>query len=184
MLPIPENKNVMFFSITTLGFYPEAMRADYDAARSWPDDAVPVSAEDDRRLRAAIAAGSSIRMTASGKWKISAEPAPSFAVMAAPYLASVRQARDAILNRLAGIGFAAVASGDKDTVQAIVTARTCLLDITICPAITAARDLDELRVAVSAEFQRIADALPQEARRAFEDAGIALTPSVAPAITQ
>ena len=171
MTSIIENESTMYFSSNTRGFYPEQMRADYDAAGTWPDDAVEVSTEDEARLREAIAASASIRMTAGGKWKITAAPPPPFAVLAAPVLASVRQVRDAILNRLAGIGFAAMADGDADTVQAIAAARTCLLDITTCPTVSAARTLDVLQAAVSAEFQRIADTLPQEARRAFDDAG-------------
>ena len=168
------------FSITTRAFYAVDMRADYEAAGTWPADAIDVSSNDEDKLRAAISADAGIKRLASDGWKITAPPAPSFATLAAPYLASVRQVRDAILNRLAGIGFAAMADGDADTVQAIAAARTCLLDITICPTITAARDLDELQAAVSSEFQRIADTLPQEARRAFEDAGITLAPSTTP----
>lgn len=172
-----------YFSVSTGGFYIEALRAAYDAAGTWPADAIPVTPADEAMLREAICAGATIRKKSGGRWSIAARPAPSFAVLAAPYLASVRQVRDAILNRLAGIGFAAVASGDTDTVQAIVQARTCLLDITICEAVAAAHDLDALQAAVGAEYQRIADTLPDEARRAFADAGITLTPNVAPAVT-
>ncbi|MBW3513068.1 hypothetical protein [Janthinobacterium sp. NKUCC06_STL] len=162
-----------FFSKTTLGFYPSAMRGDYDAAGTWPDDAREVSMEDEATLRDAIAACASIRLTAGGKWKITAAPAPAFTALAAPYLASVRQTRDAILNRLAGIGFAAMANGDADTVRAITAARACLLDITICPTVAAAQDMETLQAAISAEYARIAATLPDEARRAFDDVGTA-----------
>ena len=160
----------MYFSSNTRGFYPEQMRADYDAAGTWPDDAVEVSPEDEARLRDAIATSATIRQTAGGKWKITAPPPPPFAVLAAPYLASVRQTRDAILNRLAGIGFAAMASGDAATAQAIAAARTCLLDITVCPTVAAAQDIEALQAAVSTEYARIAATLSGEARRAFDDA--------------
>ena len=166
----------MYFSNTTRGFYPEQMRADYDAAGTWPDDAVEVSSEDEARLREAIAACASIRMTAGGKWKITAAPPPPFAVLAAPVLTSVRQTRDAILNRLAGIGFAAMADGDADTVQAIAAARAWLLDITICPMVAAAQDIEALQATINAEYARIAATLSGEARRAFDDiAGMAST---------
>lgn len=171
MTSIIENESTMYFSSNTRGFYPEQMRADYDAAGTWPDDAVEVSTEDEARLRDAIAASASIRMTAGGKWKITAAPPAPFAVLAAPVLASVRQTRDAILNRLAGIGFAAMANGDAATVQTIAAARAWLLDITICPTVAAAQDIAALQAAINAEFQRIADTLPQEARRAFDAAG-------------
>ncbi|MCC7596735.1 hypothetical protein IGS61_04510 [Janthinobacterium sp. FW305-129] len=161
----------IFYSNTTRGFYPEDMRADYEQAGTWPADGVKVAPEDEAMLREAITAGATIRKQSGGKWSITAPPPPPFAVLATPYLAGVRQARDAILNRLAGIGFAAMASGDAATAQAVATARTCLLDITTCATVAAAQDLDALQAAVSAEFQRIADALPDEARRAFDDAG-------------
>ncbi|MDN2669789.1 hypothetical protein OX459_00115 [Janthinobacterium sp. SUN026] len=180
MTSIIESESTMFFSSATRGFYPEQMRADYDAAGTWPDDAVEVSPEDETRLRDAIAASASIRMTAGGKWKITAPPPPPFSMLAAPYLASVRQTRDAILNRLAGIGFAAVADGDADTVQAIAAARAWLLDITICPTVAAAQDIETLQAAVSAEYARIAATLSDEARRAFADAGITLASPVTP----
>lgn len=163
----------IFYSNTTRGFYPEDMRADYEQAGTWPADGVEVAPEDEAMLREAITAGATIRKKSGGKWSITAPPPPPFAVLAAPYLAGVRQTRDAILNRLAGIGFAAMASSDAVTAQAIAAARTCLLDITVCPTVAAAQDMDALQAAVSAEFQRIADALPDEARRAFDDAGTA-----------
>ncbi|MDH6157104.1 MULTISPECIES: hypothetical protein [unclassified Janthinobacterium] len=158
-----------FFSKTTLGFYPSAMRDDYDAAGTWPDDAREVSIEGEAILREAIAACASIRLTAGGKWKITAAPAPTFAVLTAPVLTAVRQTRDAILNRLAGIGFAAMADGDADTVQAIAAARTWLLDITTCQTVAAAQDIEALQAAVNAEYARIAATLSGEARRAFDD---------------
>ena len=161
----------IFYSNTTRGFYPEDMRADYEQAGTWPADGVEVTPDDEAMLREAITAGATIRKKSGGKWSITAPPPPPFTVLAAPYLASVRQARDAILNRLAGIGFAAMASGDVATAQAVAAARTCLLDITTCPTVAAAQDIEALQAAVSAEFQRIADALPDEARRAFDDAG-------------
>ena len=166
----------MFFSSSTRGFYPEQMRADYDAAGTWPDDAVEVSPEDEARLRDAIAACAAIRLTAGGKWKITAALPPPFSVLAAPVLAGVRQVRDALLNRLAGIGFAAMADGDADTVQAIAAARAWLLDITICPTVAAAQDIEALQAAVNAEYARIAATLSGEAQRAFDDtAGMAPT---------
>ena len=166
----------MFFSSNTRGFYPEQMRADYDAAGTWPDDAVEVSPEDEARLRDAIAASATIRLTAGGKWKITAAPLPSFDVLATPVLAGVRLTRDAILNRLAGIGFAAMADGDADTVQAIAAARAWLLDVTICPTVAAAQDIEALQAVVNAEYARIAATLSGEARRAFDDtAGMAST---------
>ena len=165
-----------FYSNKVRGFFPADMQAAYEAAGTWPADGVAVTPENETVLREAIAAGATIRKKSGGKWDITAPPPPPFAVLAAPYLASVRQRRDAILNRLAGIGFAAMASGDAATAQAIAAARTCLLDITICPTVAAAQDIEALQAAVNAEYARIAATLTGEARRAFDDtAGMAST---------
>lgn len=164
------------FSTTTRAFYAIDMRADYEAAGTWPADAIDITSNDEDKLRAAISIGAGIKRLTSGSWKITAPPAPSFATLAAPYLASVRQTRDAILNRLAGIGFAAMADGDADTVQAIAAARAWLLDVTICPTVAAAQDIEALQAVVNAEYARIAATLSGEARRAFDDtAGMAST---------
>jgi hypothetical protein len=40
-----------FYSELTGGFYPEDMRADYDAAGTWPADAMEVTAEEEAALR-------------------------------------------------------------------------------------------------------------------------------------
>lgn len=154
------------YSYSTGNFYPQHIEYPH-----LPDDLIEV---DDKDYAAAMGrpAGHSFQFE-NGRLVITAPTPTPLLVQCDTFLVGVRKTRDGILNRLAGIGFAAVASGDTDTVQTIITARTCLLDITICPSVTAARDLDELQAAVSAEFQRIADTLPQEARRAFDDAGTA-----------
>ncbi len=159
----------MLYSNKVRGFFPADMQAAYEAAGTWPADGVEITPEDEAMLREAISKGATIRKKSGGKWDITAPPPPPFAVLAAPYLASVRQTRDAILNRLAGIGFAAIASGDAATAQAIAAARTCLLDITVCPSVAAAQDIEALQAAVSAEYARIAATLSGEARRAFDD---------------
>lgn len=109
-----------------------------------------------------------------GKLVITDAPSIPFTSLAAHYMDKVRLARDAVLNRLAGIGFAALASGDAATVQAISTARADLLDITTCQLVSAAEDMPALQAAVEHEYSRIASTLPDEARRAFADAGAAL----------
>ena len=158
------------YSYSTGNFYPH-----YIEYPHLPDDLIEVD-EEDYAAAMSRPAGHTFQFE-NGQLVITAPTPTPVLVLCDTFLVGVRKTRDGILNRLAGIGFAAMASGDTDTVQAIITARTCLLDITICPAVTAARDLDELQAAVSSEFQRIADTLPQEARRAFEDAGITLAPS-------
>lgn len=150
------------YSYSTGNFYPH-----YIEYPHLPDDLIEVD-DDDYAAAMGRPAGHTFQFE-NDQLVITAPTPTPLLVQCDSYLVSVRKTRDGILNRLAGIGFAAVANDDTDTVQAINAARTCLLDITICPSVTAARDLDELQAAVGTEFQRIADALPQEARRAFDD---------------
>ncbi|NHQ90278.1 hypothetical protein [Janthinobacterium lividum] len=154
------------YSYSTGNFYPQ-----YIEYPHLPDDLIEV-ADEDYAAAMGRPAGHSFQFE-NGQLVIIAPTPTPLLVQCDTFLVGVRKTRDAILNRLAGIGFAAVASGDTATAQAIFNARTCLLDITVCPTITAARDLDELQAAVSAEFQRIADTLQEEARRAFDDADTA-----------
>ncbi|AYM75191.1 hypothetical protein D9M09_04775 [Janthinobacterium agaricidamnosum] len=153
------------YSPSTGFFYP--VNIEY---QDIPSDVFEVSEADHLAAHTARASGGSFKFV-KGALRITPAPAIPYGQVCAFYLDTVRARRDGILNRLAGIGFAAMASGDAAIAQAIATARTCLLDITICATVVAAQDVDALQAAVSAEFQRIADALPQEARRAFDDAG-------------
>lgn len=153
------------YSPSTGFFYPTCIEY-----QDIPSDVFEVSEADHLAAHNARASGGSFKFI-KGTLRIT-PPAPiPYGQVCAAYLDTVRARRDGILNRLAGIGFAAMASGDAASAQAIATARTCLLDITICATVAAAQDMDALQAAVSAEFQRIADALPPEARRAFDDAG-------------
>ena len=154
------------FSPSCCGFFDTSI-----ADLAIPDDAREVTPAHYEALFAAQAQGFDIVADAAGNPVARQRASAPFSVLAERYLEATRKTRDAILNRLAGIGFAAMADGDADTVQAIAVARTWLLDITICPTVAAAQDIEALQAAVSAEFQRIADALPQEARRAFDAAG-------------
>ncbi|OEZ70033.1 hypothetical protein JAB5_41030 [Janthinobacterium sp. HH103] len=137
-----------------------------------PSDVFEVSEADHLAAHAARASGGSFKFV-KGTLRTTPPPAMPYARVSAAYLDSVRARRDAILNRLAGIGFAAMADGDADTVRAITAARACLLDITICPTVAAAQDMAALQAAVNAEFARIAATLSDEARRAFDEAGTA-----------
>lgn len=164
------------FSFEQQAFFATALRASYEAAGTWPADATAVSQEGERILREAITYGHTIEQESSGRWDITVATGPAFATLASSCLDEVRKTREAILNRLAGISFSALASGDTLAVQAIAAARADLLDITICPTIAAAQDIEALQAAVNAEYARIAATLSGEAQRAFDDAaGMAST---------
>jgi hypothetical protein len=139
-----------FYSPTTKGFYPEDMRSQYEAAGTWPADAFEVNEEQEAALRA---------------------PQPIlFNEAAALFLADVRATREAILNRLAGIGLAALVDGDSGVAEAIAQARRQLLDITEAPEVLTAieaENLDALEEAVKARYKAIAAGVPLEVRNAF-----------------
>lgn len=156
-----------FFSITSRGFYPDEMRAEYDVAGTWPGDAVAVDTQTESALRTAIETGSTISVE-DGSWTIIPPPLPSFESLASPYLDSVRKIRDGVLNRLAGIGFAAMVASDMVTVNCVLQARSGLLDITSAPPVVAAKDMDELSAAVHAVYLGILNAAPQNIRDAFD----------------
>ena len=153
------------YSPSTGFFYPTSIEY-----QDIPSDVFEVSEADHLAAHTVRASGGSFKFV-KGTLHTTPPPAIPYSQVCALYLDTVRARRDAILNRLAGIGFAAMANGDADTVRAITAARACLLDITICPTVAAAQDMATLQAAVSAEFVRIAATLSDEARRAFDDAG-------------
>ena len=153
------------YSPSTGFFYP--VNIEY---QDIPSDVFEVSEADHLAAHTVRASGGSFKFV-KGTLHTTPPPAIPYSQVCALYLDTVRARRDAILNRLAGIGFATMANGDADTVRAITAARACLLDITICPTVAAAQDMTTLQAAVSAEFARIAATLSDEARRAFDDAG-------------
>lgn len=161
-----------FFSKTTLGFYSLSARALYDAQGSWPADAVQVSEEVADIIHAAIAAGSSVDFDASGDLVVTPAPVPPFGPVAAAYLDTVRAVREQILNRLAGIGMAALLASDSTTAQAAGAARQALLDITKAPAVLAATDPDGLKAAVLSTYRAIVAAAPAALVKAFTAEGL------------
>jgi hypothetical protein len=123
-------------------------------------------------LIAGQAAGKRIVAGADGLPVLSDPPVMSYSQIAADYLDTVRITRESILNRISGIGFAAMADGDTATVDGIVTARQALLDITHAPGVLAATDGDELKTAVLAVYKAIASAAPASIRSAFNAVGL------------
>lgn len=79
----------------------------------------------------------------------------------------LRTAREQALNRLAGIGFAALAGGDTVTVDACLAARLALLAMPALPAVAAATDEASLAVALVAAYMAVVTAAPSNLRSAF-----------------
>lgn len=138
-----------FFSLAQLGFFPESMKPEYDAAGTWPLDAVEVSQENENTLRAAISNGSTI-LRVGEAWGFTAPP---FETIAAPRLASFRQNREVALNRLNGLGFAALLSGNAEQAEEIASVRASLLDVPTLPQVQAAATLQNLDAALDTAWR-------------------------------
>ncbi|OFJ46387.1 hypothetical protein BA896_021770 [Janthinobacterium lividum] len=148
------------------------MRGDYEAAGTWPADAVEITTENHLALLAGQSDGRIIIAGADGM-PVLANPAPTpYAQIAVAYLDTVRVIRDQILNRIMGIGFVAMQSGDTATAKSVTTARQALLDITKSPAVLAATDADTLKAAVLATYKSIVAAAPASLRNAFNAEGV------------
>jgi type I restriction enzyme M protein len=155
-----------FFSKITCGIYDDAFRGSYEATGTWPADAAAITDAQHAALMAGQAQGKRIVAGPSGP-VLQDPPPPLFADQQAAELADFRSKREAYLNRVAGIGFAAQQAGDAVTVDAAVTVRQGLLDIPSYPTVTAATDIDSLKYAIRARYAQIVGGLPAEAKEAF-----------------
>lgn len=82
-----------------------------------------------------------------------APPAPvSFAAVAAPRMAAFRQNREIALNRLSGIGFAALQDGDTAHAYEVASVRLALLNVPSLPAVRNAESLAALDAALEAAW--------------------------------
>lgn len=91
----------------------------------------------------------------------------TFADQVAAYLATVRQTREMILNRLAGIAGRAYRAGNIEMAEAADSTSTALLDITKSPSVMAATSMDALHDAVLAYYKTLVASVPSELRSAF-----------------
>lgn len=137
-----------FFSATSRGFYSDALRVDYDLAGTWPSDAIEVDPETEVALRAALATGAAIEH-AGQEWRVTPPLAIPFSVLAAPQMDAFRQNREIALNRLNGLGFAALLSNNSGHAQEIAAVRSNLLSVPEVPAVRDAEDLDALGAALA-----------------------------------
>lgn len=87
----------------------------------------------------------------------------------ADYLATVRDLREQILNRLAGIGMGAIVAQDQATLDACAAARLRLLNITTTPAAVAATELAAMQVAIKTEYASIVASVPDSVKKAFNE---------------
>jgi hypothetical protein len=153
------------YSEKTGTFYP----LDIHYSSGLPADIIEVPQADYEAAMAARAAGYAIAFV-SGKLIVTPPPPVPFEVQAAPFMAEVRTTREAILNRLAGMGMAALVDGDTSMAEAITQARRQLLDITEASEVLtaiAAENMAALESAVKVRYKAIAAGVPLEVRDAF-----------------
>jgi hypothetical protein len=149
------------YSKSTGTFYP----LDIDYGDSLPADAIEVSAAD---FDAAM--GRPVGHTfdfVGGRLVISAPPPAPYEPQRDAYLLTVRTTREAILNRLTGIGLAALLANDTQVASAVSAARVQLLDITTDSRVIAATDIDGLKGAVLAAYHDIVQSVPASLKNAF-----------------
>lgn len=94
---------------------------------------------------------------------------PAHVWSGAATLSQVRELREMVLNRLAGIGFAALAANDTDTVERVLAARTALLGITTAPQVQGACDEASLRMALVTVYLGIKATAGPALDKAFQD---------------
>lgn len=87
-----------------------------------------------------------------------------------PTLNRARDMREVCLNRLIGIGFTAAQTGDQATVNAVISARAALLQVTDTQAVLEAENEAALVAAITAGYAAIVAACPANLRSAFRDA--------------
>lgn len=85
------------------------------------------------------------------------------------YIDSVRTIREVLLNRLAGIGFAASVTNDTDTVKATTQCRLALLNITKMPAVLAATNLVDLKAVINSEYADIIALTPANISKIYQN---------------
>lgn len=110
-------------------------------------------------------------MLSNGSMHISSEEAealrrrPDAAAIIESQKESVRQVREGILNRLAGIALAANLSGDRATAAAYVTVRAGLLDITEAWP----EDADQISATVRQRYAALVTKCTPQMVRAFAE---------------
>lgn len=155
------------YSPSTRTSYP----LDIDYGDNLPSDVVEVPLADYEAAIEARASGGIIELV-DGKLKITPAAAIPFAILSAPFMAEVRTKREVILNRLAGIGMAALINGDTGTAAAVVATRRSLLDITTYHGVVTATTMDELRAAVATVYAAVIASTPETMRTVFNSLDI------------
>lgn len=93
---------------------------------------------------------------------------PPFVQSKPQELAAFREKREKMLNRLAGIGMAAMQAGNTELASAVAGFRQGLLDLPSHATVTAAADIVALKLALTTRYDALVAATPVAARVAFK----------------
>ena len=151
------------YSKTTGTFYP----FDNEYGANLPSDVVEVSTDDFNAVMARPV-GATFVVDTAGKVTVKPALVIPFSDISSAHLNGVRITREAILNRLTGLGFAALVANDTVTAAAISVARQGLLDITKAASVTSATTLDGLKAAVLSEYRTLTAVAPLTVQKAFQ----------------
>ena len=157
-----------FYSKTTAGFYPANMRADYDAAGTWPADAVAVTDEDELIIRAGLASGGTVT-GAPGAWVVTPPQAETVDDIRKRAIVQIRTIRAPMLDALDGIAGRAARKGDNATAQGADDAADALLEIMEWPAFMEATTYDGMQAAILDRYTQISAAAPQSVQVVFRE---------------
>ncbi len=150
-----------FFSPSTCGVYDDALKADYEAAGTWPDDAGAISDEEHAALQAGQAQG--LRVTADSEGRpvlVGAEPAHAELVDLA--LMTARKERQPILSVLDGLQVSAMVNGDSAKATMIEAAKESLREITSLD-LSACVTYEDMRQAFKLRYAQLVAAAPDVA---------------------
>lgn len=152
----------VFFSKAEGGFYSDEIHGD-----DIPGDAVEITEEQHRYLINGQSQGKTIVGDKNGFPFL--EDATSATWSPEPTIARVRDAREVVLNRLAGIAVAAMAASKPDEVSACLAARDGLLGITSVTDVKSATDEQSLVAALESAYAAIIASAPESVIAAFRD---------------
>lgn len=158
----------MLYSKTTGGFYPEFMRPDYEAAGSWPVDAVEITAEQHAALLQGQSAGKVIGADANGNPVLQARPPPLFAQARLAEFTIFRADRGKMLDCLSGMAGRFSRAGDPASALACDVLAQGLLDLPAFPAVVDAADLPALKAAMKARYNTLLAVVPAPVMAAYK----------------
>lgn len=168
-----ENTMTKFFSKSTGGFYPAGMRGDYEAAGTWPADAVEVTDIEHAALLEGQSLGQKIVADATGSPVLQDAPLPTLAELKTRVLDEARDLRTKLFSVVDGLQASALVtalvSGNTADAQAIEDFKVGARNITLVDLGTVA-DEAVMRDTVQAAYGVLVNAAPVSVKLAFAQA--------------